>query len=174
MGGRLQADPGTVTHFLEEMTGETITADVIGQGSRRPTAAEARQLALSPGQVITHRRSILRGAGSHLSYVYAESLFEPGRLPPTARDQLEHSDDPIGRVLDAHGISVSRAERPDVAALWPAGAPPPAAEALDVVWWRAYLLGQHELPLFAIAEWFLRPVLSAMERRDRAGAVRHD
>jgi chorismate-pyruvate lyase len=172
----LGAHPGTVTQFLESLTGDSLSAEVISQGpdnagvgTEAGTGAEARvdladNRALGPrtGQSLTRRIAVLRGYPSGLPYLYAESAFVPERLPDAVRQQLERTSDPIGRVLVAHALPVAREALP------PPGAPPAAglvtAGPTEVVWARAYRLLIGGAPVFAIREWFFRTVLDALAR----------
>jgi chorismate-pyruvate lyase len=152
----------TVTRFLELLTGEAIVADVVRHLPR--TAAAGNALGVSTGRPMTHRIAVLKGATSHEPYLYAESTFVPERLPETAGLQLAGTNDPIGRIVAAHGFRLTREAlpRPGRPRLPPAvTAGDPAAE---VVWVRAYLLLLDGLPVFAINEWFFRSVIEALDR----------
>ena len=99
----LRDNPDTVTHLLEALTGEPLVADVVRQvlaAGRSPQHARGGR-----GQPVTHRIAVLQGGVTMVPYVYAESAYVPGRLPEAARFQLEHTKDPIGRVLAAHGLA---------------------------------------------------------------------
>ncbi len=97
----LRDNPDTVTHLLEELTGEPLVADVVRQYSM---PAEARNtLRVGAGQTVTHRIAVLKGGVTMVPYVYAESAFVPARLPEAARLQLEQTSDPIGRVWPPTG-----------------------------------------------------------------------
>jgi chorismate-pyruvate lyase len=161
----LRDNPDTVTHLLEELTGEPLVADVVRQYSM---PAEARnRLGVGAGQTVTHRIAVLKGGVTMVPYVYAESAFVPARLPEAARLRLEQTSDPIGRVLAAHGLTHVREETPT------SGPGPPQAlegtaagvSAMSaIVWSRAYTLTIDDLPVFAICEWFFRSVQQAVER----------
>ena len=58
---------------------------------------------------------ILRGRTSAQSYVHAESLLDPSRLPVAVYQQLETSSDPIGRILNREGIAFTRCQLPGLA-----------------------------------------------------------
>jgi chorismate-pyruvate lyase len=156
----------TVTHLLEELTGEPLVADVIRQFSS--PAEDGNALDVETGQSVTHRIAWLRGGVTLAPYVYAESLFVPARLPAAAGLRLERTSDPIGRVLADHGLAHLREDLPAAGpgtpgaldgALLGAAAGPSA-----VVWFRSYRLAIDGLPVFAISEWFLRAVQDALER----------
>jgi chorismate-pyruvate lyase len=157
----LRDNPDTVTHLLEELTGEPLVADVVRQYSMPAEAGNS--LGVGAGQSMTHRIAVLKGGMTLTPYVYAESTFVPARLPEAACLQLERTSDPIGRVLAAHGLAHVREELPA------SGSGTPrvldvAAGASAVVWSRAYRLTIDDLPVFAISEWFLRSVQDALER----------
>jgi chorismate-pyruvate lyase len=162
---RALAELPTVTGFLESLTGEPLVADVMSQG---PAPSDPDHgLAVAPDRTVIRRIARLRGRGG-TPYVYADTSFVPGRLPEGARRRLAHGDDPIGRVLVDEGLEPVRLPavgEPD----WrcPAPAEPEAADA--VVWRRAYRLALGGRPVFAIREWFLRPVLDALADSRRAG-----
>jgi chorismate-pyruvate lyase len=153
--------PHTVTHILETLTAETLSAEVIRQG---PVAAGVDDaLAVSTRETLTHRTAVLRGWPSGLPYLYAESAFVPERLPDGARHQLERSCEPIGRVLVAHGLNLARETLPRPERPYPASAVT-AGGQLGIVWARAYRLMVDGAPVFAIKEWFFRSVLDALDR----------
>jgi chorismate-pyruvate lyase len=150
---------GTVTALLERHTGEPLRAEVVGQG---PVPAGADNgLGVAAGQVVRYRTAVLKGSVTDALYVYAESIYLPERLPDRARGELEHGDDPIGRILVAHGLALSREPfTPSV------GADPPDGLAVrlgcEFVWGRAYRLLVGGDPVFAIGEWFTRVALGAL------------
>jgi chorismate-pyruvate lyase len=158
----LRDNPDTVTHLLEELTGEPLVADVVRQYSM---PAEARNtLRVGAGQTVTHRIAVLKGSVTLVPYVYAESAFVPARLPEAARLQLAQTSDPIGRVLAAHGLTHVREDTPASGPGTPRELDGTAAGASAIVWSRAYRLTIDDLPAFAICEWFFRSVERAVER----------
>jgi chorismate-pyruvate lyase len=150
---------GTVTALLETHTGEPLRAEVVGQG---PVPAGADNgLGVAAGRMVTYRTAVLKGGVTDAPYVYAETIYLPERLPDLARADLEHGDDPIGRILVAHGLVLSREP------FTPTGdsRPPDGLEArlgCEFVWWRAYRLLVGGVPVFAIGEWFTRAALGAL------------
>jgi chorismate-pyruvate lyase len=164
----LRDNPDTVTHLLEELTGEPLVADVVRQYSM--TAEAPNALGVAAGQTVTHRIAVLKGAVTMVPYVYAESAFVPARLPGAARLQLEQTSDPIGRVLAAHGLACVREETSASGPGTPRALDRTEARASDaagadaIVWSRAYNLTIDGLPVFAICEWFFRSVEHALER----------
>ena len=160
-------DSGTVTHFLEALTGEPLVADVVWQG---PSLADAdNELGVIRGHSLTHRIAILKGSTSDLRYLYAESSFVPERLADPVRTRLESTSDPIGRVLGTQGMRLIRQPliTTDATVDATVGHRLSMLSGLvaEIVWSRRYLLTVDGLPLFKIQEWFLRPVLDAMNRR---------
>jgi len=157
----LRESTGTVTDLIEAATGESLRAEVLRQ--EPVTAAVDDGLGDVTGQPRCQRVAVLRGSRSEVAYLYAESVFVPERLPATARRRLERTDDPIGRVLVAHGL-------PLTTEALVAPAPPHPAPALavsdgsDIVWARAYRLLVDGAPVFAIREWFFRSVLDGFAR----------
>lgn len=160
----LRDNPDTVTHLLEELTGEPLVADVIRQYSM--AAGAGNVLGVGAGEPLTHRIAVLKGAVTTVPYVYAESAFVPTRLPEAACVQLERTSDPIGRVLAAHGLAPVRVDdpTPGPAMCVPRALDGGASGPSVIVWSRAYRLTIDGLPIFAIGEWFFRSVQSAVER----------
>ena len=157
--------PGTVTDFLERLTGEPLVADVVRQGP--VVLGPGNDLEAVSGDAATHRIAVLKGGTTDQPYVYAETMFVGERLPEPARSQLEGTTDPIGRVLVAHGL---HPDRESLAITEEAVGQAPAAVAAlgsDIVWSRAYRLRIDGQPVFAIHEWFLRSVLDAFDHRVR-------
>jgi chorismate-pyruvate lyase len=153
---------GTVTQFLETITGELILADVVRQSMVK--AEPGNGLGVATGQVVTRRIAILVGRTTHLQYLYAETSFAPERLPEQVLAQLETTDHPIGQVLVAHGLTLGREPVPEQEARTPS---PEIELAAEIVFTRAYRLMIDASPVFAIREWFLRSVLEALERQLR-------
>jgi chorismate-pyruvate lyase len=150
---------GTVTALLETHTGEPLRAEVVDQGPV-PAAAD-NGLAVAAGQLVTYRAAVLKGGVTDAPYVYAETIYLPERLPDGARTALAHGDDPIGRILVAHGLVLSR--EPYIPS---AGTGPPDGLAVrlgcEFVWGRAYRLLVGGVAVFAIGEWFTRAALFAL------------
>jgi chorismate-pyruvate lyase len=159
---RLRANPDTVTHLLEELTGEPLVADVVRQFSRPAEAGNT--LGVGAGQIVTHRIAVLKGGVTSVPYVYAESAFVPARLPDVARLQLEETSDPIGRILAAHGLAYVREESTASGPGTPRALDRVDGGAAAIVWSRAYTLTIDGVPVFAISEWFFRSVAHALER----------
>jgi chorismate-pyruvate lyase len=151
----------TVTDILETVTEEPLVADVISL--IRTPAGAANVLDVEVGQELVLRIAVLRGERTHRRYLHAETLYVPDRLPLDALTRLERTTDPIGRVLADFGAPWSREP------ISPAGRiveayPSHGPDSSEVVWERAYRLLVDGTPTFAIHEWFLQPVLDAVER----------
>jgi chorismate-pyruvate lyase len=161
----LRDSPGGVTHLLETLTGDSLSAEVLNQYPVEAGGDSADDRALGPpaGQSLTRRFALLRGSPSGLPYLYAESAFVPERLPAAVRQQLEGTSDPIGRVLVAHALPLATEALPPPEPLPPAAALATAGPA-EIVWARAYRLLIAGAPVFAIREWFFRTVLDALDR----------
>jgi chorismate-pyruvate lyase len=157
----LRQSTGTVTELIEAATGEPLRAEVLRRETVTATVDDG--LGDVPGQPRCQRVAVLRGSESEVAYLYAESVFVAERLPGSARRQLEGTDDPIGRVLVAHGLRLATEPLAPPAPSSPAPALT-ASGGDDVVWARAYLLLVDGTPVFAIREWFFRPVLDALAR----------
>jgi chorismate lyase len=155
--------PGTVTELLEELTGEPLVADVLHQHPRE--AGRDNDLGVAPGQVVTYRAAVLKGKATGVPYVYAESIYQPERLPDGAGRALAGTSDPIGRILAAHGLAVAREDLARRAgAVGVPGWVEARAQPAEIVWRRAYRLTVGGAAVFAITEWFCRSVLDALER----------
>jgi chorismate-pyruvate lyase len=164
---RALAERPTVTGFLEALTGEPVVADVISQRMVAPDPDDG--LAVDGDRKVIRRIARLRGRGG-TAYLYADTAFVPARLPVSARRRLAHGSDPIGRVLVDEGLHP--VQLPAAGPATPHSAGPPALEGAEaVVWCRAYRLALGGRPVFAIREWFLRPVLDALAiSAERRGA----
>jgi len=177
----LTDNPDTVTHVLEQLTGERLMAEVVGQYAM--PAEPGNLLGVLAGEPVVRRSAVLKGASTATPYLYAESEFVPARLPDAVCMQLQHTGDPIGRVLATHGLCQIREEIPASGAGTPEELDSKACEAAAnaaaiaetadaaaaiaetaVVWSRAYRLRINGLPVFAIREWFFRSAQEAFER----------
>jgi chorismate-pyruvate lyase len=163
----LARSDGTVTAFLEWVTGESVDADVIAQTLVVATARGP--LGVEPGQSIIRRQAIIRGRTSRQDYLYAETVLVPDRLPAGVPELLATTNDPIGRVLAARGFGMTRAElgsprrTPSVARL---GSTNSVAAAIFA---RRYRVDGADAAIMLIHEWFLPDlgtVLIGSARRD--------
>jgi chorismate-pyruvate lyase len=155
----LAAFAGTVTEFLEHLAQEPVDADVVH--AERVAAPPGGPLGATEGCELWHRAVLLTGRASGRAFVYAESVIAAERLAPPARDRLEQTADPIGRVLVAHGHSVDR--RPLGAPGVPRWADGRAAGPLaGAVLSRRYRVHLDGVAAMEIAEWFLAPVADAL------------
>jgi chorismate-pyruvate lyase len=59
-------------------------------------------LDLPTGAPLLRREILLYGETSGRAYVYAESILALDRLPPRFREELMHSDTPMGRLWSEH------------------------------------------------------------------------
>ncbi len=144
---------GTVTAFLEQLVGEPVDA---GERRHKTSRAEtSNSLRVREGHPLILRTAALHGRTSGRLYLYAETVLVPSRLPVNFCLRLESSSDPIGRILEEEGITVTREPlgRPD-----PGCVPvsPEGGVALgDFLLARTYRLDAEGTPLMVIAEWFL-------------------
>jgi chorismate lyase len=158
----LQRSRGTVTTFLEDLASEPIDADVLTQ--QAVTAAADNLFGLSAGAELVHRAVLLKGRLSGRVYVYARSTIAVERLPAGVRRRLEISRDPIGRVLDEHGLVFDRN---------PFGAPESSAVVDEMVepllrgtvLSRRYGIILGGVSAIDITEWFLQPTSDALATR---------
>jgi chorismate-pyruvate lyase len=153
---------GTVTAFLETVTGEVVEADMIEQGVIEATAAS--RLEVDTGHSLVSRQAILRGRTSRRDYLYAETLFVPDRLPDGVPHLLETTRDPIGRLLAARGVGMTRTvlgapdRTPAVARLGPGNSVDAAIFA------RRYRVDTCGVAVMLIDEWFLPDLRDAVLR----------
>ncbi len=156
LGQMLVGSGRTVTATLEGLVGEPIDAAVRGQ--RTVVSDGAGALGVPEGQPLLCRAATLHGRHSGRPYVEAVTLLVPGRLPAGFGDRVGSGDQPIGRLLEAEGIEVTRVSLADVdplaRAVWPEAAPPPEAVRLA----RTYRVDSGGRPVMVISEWFLTTV----------------
>jgi chorismate-pyruvate lyase len=98
---------GTVTRILEACSGEKVEPVKLSQ-SLVPWSSADTALDAAEGDVVLSRRILLRGAQSARNFLYAESLIVPCRLHPRLRHGLDHSDEPIGRLLWENRVETLR------------------------------------------------------------------
>jgi chorismate-pyruvate lyase len=144
---------GTVTAFLEHLVGEPIDA---GERRQRATRAEwPNSLRVAEGHPLIFRTAALRGRTSGRSYLYAETVLVPSRLTVNCRQRLESTSDPIGRVLEEEGITVSRQPLEGPEPGTDADSPQAGIAVGDYLLARTYRLDAEGTPLMVITEWFL-------------------
>lgn len=135
----------TVTELVEDLVKERIYADKLEQVQTTPTVAST--LSVEVGQSLVRRAAVLRGQVSSLSYVYAETLFVPSRLPLSMIDRLGNSTDPIGRIIIDQQLELSKVRLPSESE---------HPTAIDRFFYsRRYRFELSEVPVMEIAEWFL-------------------
>ncbi len=104
------------------------------------------------------RKAALRGRISGRLYLYAETVLVPSHLPANFCLRLESSCEPIGRILEDEGITVTRESLggPDPG---PTPVLPDTGVAIgDYLLARTYRLDAEGISLMVIAEWFLHPL----------------
>jgi chorismate-pyruvate lyase len=146
----LDRTSGTVTNFLEQLVGEKIDAHI--HHHDMVEAPNANGLRVEEGEPLLQRASTLLGRTSGRSYVYAESVIVVGRLATGFCNQLETSTDPIGRILDEMGISVTRQSVSELE-----GIPRPNSDVKvgNCLLARTYRIDSEQTPVMIITEWFL-------------------
>jgi chorismate-pyruvate lyase len=167
----LSAD-STVTTLLEACTDEPIvtattrqagpaTIDRLLAATGRWWHPDTRLLGLASAERLIARRVSLRGARTGISYVLAESLVVPDRLPSGIVQHLSRAGASLGRLLAA-GQLESRREILDIAAVR-AGE---ASEHLgvrtsDTISRRTYTIVIGERTVAAVSEWLAPGRLAA-------------
>jgi chorismate-pyruvate lyase len=159
----LHESTGTVTEFLEALSGEPVDAYKIRQ--HRIAAGPTNPLGVPEGHTLTRRAVILRGRLTERPFVYAESTIAGDRLPAGVYEKLGRSNAPIGRVLIEHHVSIRRE-----ALGQPREAPGEVDRAIDAhigasSFSRAYRIVVDGRPAIAIDEWFLPPTHEALRAR---------
>lgn len=147
---------GTVTEYLEDLVQERVYADKLEQ--LQTTASSPNGLAVEFGHPLTRRAVLLRGQQSSRSFLYAETLLVTSRLPWAAKNSLETSSDPIGRILVDQEFAVTRVFFTTESRY------PKAID--DFILAREYRIDFGELPVMEISEWFL-PALEEFIVRQR-------
>jgi len=146
---------GSVTTLLEAFTGGTVSVVGLQQGMEDAGVREAYLLRILRGEKV-NRREVLLVAGDGHNLEYAVSHTPLSRLTPESRDDVLHTDLPIGKILASHDIESRReiinaglTSAPEIVGLleMPAGSRVP---------WREYLIIQHGQPLMKIMEFFGR------------------
>jgi len=94
---------GTLTDTLEAAFLEPIGLRKIALNILSAPAS-VEDLDLPAGASLLHREIVLYGETSGRPYVYAESQLALDRLPPRFREELMHSDTPMGRLWSEHKL----------------------------------------------------------------------
>ena len=149
----LSGASGTVTAFLEQLVGEPIDARV--RRHKMTRAEPSNALRVAEGHPLLFRAAALQGRSSGRSYVYAESVLVPSRLPGTIRLRLESSNDPIGRILGEEGMTVTRHPLGEPDRSSDSDLPDEAVRIGDYLLARTYRVDTDGVPVMVIAEWFL-------------------
>lgn len=139
----------TVTTYLEQLVGEPIDAHERHHATAR--AGTPNAFGVADGHPLLERTAVLRGRRTAQTYVRAESVLVPSRLPGDVCRQLERGSDPIGRILAREGIEFSRS---------PLDGTVGEAGPDDYLLARRYRVEMEGVSVMVIAEWFL-PALEA-------------
>jgi chorismate-pyruvate lyase len=158
--GALCRESGTVTAFLERLVGEPVDALLRHQETTGADASSA--LRVAQGHPLLRRAAVLQGRLSGRPYLYAESVLVSSRLSAGFRQRLDSSD-PIGRILEAEGVVVTRVpmsgpHRAGDRVSAPAGSPTDkfaGVSTADCLLTRSYRVDAHGTPIMVIDEWFL-------------------
>ena len=149
----LLATDGSVTALLEAFTGGPVQLVGMRQGPQDAGVRDAYLLRILSGERLNRREVFLVDQrGRKLEY--AVSLTPLSRLSPQSRDDVLHTDLPIGKILASHGLE-SRREilnagftlDEDVLSLLG------VREGVAVPW-REYLIIHHAHPLMKVIEYF--------------------
>jgi chorismate-pyruvate lyase len=151
---------GTLTDTLEAAFLEKI--DLVRlEISVSQAPAAVPDLELGAGAAVMERKILLRGKRSGVNYVYAESLLALDRLDSVFRDQVVHSDMPLGRLWQEHRVETwkQRLEifRRPAAGLAGHFGIDPEVEILA----RSYRVFNNRQPIIRITEYFPQSYSSA-------------
>jgi len=151
---------GTVTEFLEGLTGEALEAGGIERGT--VYATDLNDLKVQVGHPLRWRCAVLRGMLSRRAYLYAQTVIVADRLPSEVCRRLETTSQPIGRVFAEEGLATTRTglgrlgQRPDVGWSGPGG---PVHRAFYA---RRSRIDSAGMPVMLIDEWFLQDARDAV------------
>jgi chorismate-pyruvate lyase len=98
---------GTVTDILEAHAGEPIRVVILGQ-EFEPVPREISQLDTDGVECLLHRTVLLQGRASGTTFIHADTLVAPERLPPAVLDGLLRTGKPIGRLLTEERVETFR------------------------------------------------------------------
>ncbi|MEH1015675.1 chorismate pyruvate-lyase family protein [Micromonospora sp. CPCC 206060] len=104
----LLATDGMVSTVLEAYHLEPIVVRPVSQGEVPVHGAEADWLGISQAATVVRRRVEIRGLVSGVTYVAAESLLVPSRLPDGFGDDIDRFPSGLGAALFARGIESRR------------------------------------------------------------------
>ncbi len=158
--GALSRETGTVTAILERLVGEPV--DGVRRHRQTTGAGASWALGVAPGHPRLHGAAVLQGRRSGRPYLYAQSVIVTSRLPARVRQRLESSE-PIGRILEAEGVVVTRVpmpgpERGGSPSSAPARRPADVFAGVstgDCLLRRSYRIDANRAPIMVIDEWFL-------------------
>ena len=94
---------GTLTHVLEACFLEHINVCKLAQHNTLRTFQQP-YLTIATAENIMVRKILLQGQRTQRHYVYAESFVLCDRLSEPVRQELTHTDTPIGKVLNHHQV----------------------------------------------------------------------
>jgi chorismate-pyruvate lyase len=94
---------GTLTEILEAWRLERILLVKLGYQALRDADTD-ELLAVNNGDRVLERRILLSGEKSHINYVYAESLIAVDRLGSKFKNDLQHSNIPLGQLWLNHRL----------------------------------------------------------------------
>jgi chorismate-pyruvate lyase len=162
----LMTTDGTVTTLLEACTGEPIVTRARRQSGPatldelRSTAGcwwhtDTRILELAATERLIARRVSLSGERSGTTYVAAESLVVPGRLPELLAKRLSRPGASLGRVIDSCQLETRR-EVHDVAIVRAGAVDDPfAVGSTASLAQRTYTIAVGRRPVAAVTEWLV-------------------
>ena len=150
----------TVVRILENCFDERIRTAGLAQEITQAAAPEV-SLELAGGERVLVRSTLLQGCRTGRNYIYAESAIVLDRLPPSLREGLLATSEPIGRLLIAGRVETFRELL--LSGHSPAGARSPAlgAESGDALPFRTYRIVVGGQPVMRITEHFAPIFLSS-------------
>ena len=149
----LLATDGSVTALLEAFTGGPVHLVGLRQGPQDAGVRDAYLLRILSGERL-NRREVFLVDQKERKLEYAVSVTPLSRLSPESRDDVLHTDLPIGKILALHGLESRReilsagfTQDEDVLGLL-------ELHEGAVVPWREYLIIHHAQPLMKVIEYF--------------------
>lgn len=159
----------TVVRILENCFDELIRTDGLAQEITKGSPNDD-DLELAGDETVLRRSTLLQGCRSGRNYIYAQSEIVLDRLPPSLRDGLLETDEPIGRLLIRGRVETFRELLRSGHALAGSRGPALDADAGAMLPFRTYRVIVGGRPVMRITEHFA-PVFLTPRRETDAFAL---
>ncbi|HWF36437.1 MAG TPA: chorismate pyruvate-lyase family protein [Solirubrobacteraceae bacterium] len=155
----------TVVRILENCFDERIRTAGLVQAITQEAATDV-DLELAGGEGVLRRSTLLQGCRTGRNYIYAESDIVLDRLPPSLREGLVETTEPIGRLLIRDRVETFRELLRSGRSLAGPRGPALGAQSDQMLPFRTYrvIVGGH--PVMRITEHFAPVFLAAGPLRD--------